>query len=538
MRIGLRTSLVCAGVVLVMAVLAFLHVRPVNGPSYFVWQWRSLPWDCWLLTIAGALPLLATICWMWRRPATTRRTTLAQLAALMLSSALLKCVVLIAQASPIDTRYAVDLIRSPWATSFFYDAARMHHFGSGWVPLYDELAPLLTMHTRNKPIGPVLYFYTITGAMGVTANAALVCAGGLIALASASIPAVYACVRAILEGEWTDAPAGTARSAALWAAALVAVAPGFILFPAKFDAIWIAISAVMILAWYRMIRVDRIWPWSIVLGATVALQTFFGFHQLALGAFMVAMPFILCRDRVMAQHFFFFVRHSLTVAGVAAGVHIVVNFLSGYDTLATLQANLASQRLFLEAVPARRAPYTTLWDLYDFALGFGWCGAIVFAAALLDRRIALNVRLIGFAALGQLLLIALTALIAAEASRCWLFMSVGPLVATGALLSRWSASPRVLVLVSVLIASLVLNGTMTFNHPWPDWPGKMPLQLIPSEWRALPKPGVKSTDTPAGSSATSETRPRSAQLSVSIDAQTGGRSFPAAIRVAASTQPN
>jgi hypothetical protein len=488
MRVGLKTSIACAAVVLTFCALSLLHVRPVNGPSYFVWAWRTLPWDCWLVSTAGSLPLLGAILWMHRCPAATTRGVVVQLATLMLASALFKAAVLFAQASPIGTKYAVDLVRSPWATSWFYDAARLRQFNPDWVSQYHQLVGSLTMHARNKPIGPVLLFNWVIGMLGVSVAAALSCAAGLIVLASTSIPATYACVKAIVAGEWADAPPGTARAAGMSAAALVAVAPGFLLFPVKFDSIWIASSAVMVLAWYRAIRTDRVWPWSIVMGATLAVQMFFGFHQLTLGIFLAVLPLLLRRERVAAEHVMFFVRHGCVVAGVVISVHAAVYAATGYQTPAVLQANVETQRLFLAQVPARRAPYTTLWDLYDFALGFGWCSAIVFVAALLDRRIASNLRLIGAAGAAQLLIIAVTALIAAETARCWLFMALGPLIAVGALLARWSASARVLFLVCVLLASLVLHATMVFNDPWPDWPSRMPVDLIPKLWLDPPAP--------------------------------------------------
>ena len=384
-------------VALVMAVLATAHISGVNGPEYWTWPWRRLSVSQWLVMLLLALPSMVMIGLLQRR--SWRPPWL--LLVMMLSALSLKLGCVLSQSQPIGWNYLRQVTWSRDATSYFYDAARLVSTVKQdkldtwfWFRDFDQLVRTpppagLNMHTITKPAGPLLFYFVIVWHMDYTSVSLVVASLALMVLSLSSIPATYWCVK-----QFTDQV-----DSGLIAAALVAVSPGFNLFSTKFDPLWIGLGAMTLGAWQLALTRRSGWL-SLLLGLLLAMILFVGFQQLTLGLFMALMPAIVLPARPLWQRYWQAVQLGLPAIGIAIGAHVLLALVSGYNSWKVFQANWYAQGQLLDhpLLSARRAPWTTVGDLYDFALGGGWVVAAVLVMGLFNGQLSRQVRLLGVAA--------------------------------------------------------------------------------------------------------------------------------------------
>lgn len=452
-------------ITLLMCGLALWEVPGVNGPSYWTWPWRSLRAVQWLVMLVCAVPAVAAL-WLYQFP---HPKTWHILLALICSSMMLKLGCVLSQSDPVGLAYWKQVTWSPDATSYYFDAARIvatveqdQEHPLFWFCSYDELIRTtgpssLSLHTITKPAGPLCYYFFFVWFFDYGNPATIVACGfTLIVLSLLSIPATYWCIR-----QFVDSP-----RAALIAAAVVALAPGFNLFPTKLDALWVGLCALTIGTW-QVTLVRGGYRCAVLLGLCLAFILFVGFQLLTIGLFMSCLPAIVLADQPMLKRYLEAIRKGMPAIAMALGLHVVLALMSGYNTWKVFQANLwaQSQLLLLPELQPRQAPWTTFWDLYDYSLGGGWGVAIVFLMGLFNGGIDRRMRLIGVAALSLMLVIAVLALIPAETARCWLFLSAAPLILIASELARWSTRQQVLVLGCILTATLTIHGKMAFILP-------------------------------------------------------------------------
>jgi hypothetical protein len=437
---------------LAMVVLVLLHVPGMNGPWYWKWVWRRLPVvPYWPLMILSAAPVLVALVLRELRP---RTPTAVVLALFMVGVMAMKLASVAVLTRPMSLDAVGAIVVHPDTTSYFTDAGRVtraHASGYGWLAHYPEILrlPDLNLHTRSKPAGPVTFFITIIRAGGYTRYTAVVSGVILGALATLSIPATWWFVRAMLDIGSDDA--------AIRAAALLALCPGFVLLFPVFDPIYVAFAAVMLATWHLAMSRDRL-TWSAATGAALMATTFVSYTPLVLGAFMFADSLLLTpapfRARIVRL-----IRHGVTALLVCAAAYGVLWLLTGYDPIATFRQAAANQRALLtEHAVDRPYPWTALFDLTDFALGAGWIIPVTAIAAAVRRN---HVRLV-LICLGMPLLVAVTGLLQSETARVWNFMLPLLILPAAIEMGRWTRSERAAIYLAMIVVLLVAGQNLTF----------------------------------------------------------------------------
>lgn len=448
-----------------MAMLAFTEAPGLNGPSYWTWPWRRLDLAQWLVMLACGVPAVLTLVFFRYR----QSTNWILLACWIVSSMALKLGCVLSQSNPIGFDYLSKVTWSPDATSYYFDAARIVATAQQdgvsptfWFPRYDELVRArppegMNLHTITKPAGPLWFYLLFTWSMDYKSpTTMIVCSIALMLCSLVSIPAIYWCVRTV-----TDNP-----TVGLIAAAIVAVAPGFVLFPTKLDGLWVGLGAVVLGTWYLALMRSR-WRYSSLLGLGLAVILFVGFQQLTLGLFMALMPAIVITDRPMVQRYGTALKYGVPAIFLAIGLHVLLALTTGYNTWKVFRANLYAQNLLLglPELQSRRAPWTTFWDLYDYSLGGGWVVALVFLMGLMNFELSPVIRRLGWAAAVLLGVIAVLALIPAETARCWLFLSAAPLILIASEANTWPRDRQTLLVGCILVATFIIHGKMAFILP-------------------------------------------------------------------------
>jgi hypothetical protein len=454
-------AVVAVSVGLAMALLVFLHVPGMDGPWYWKWAWRSLPLLPYgPLMILSAAPVLLGLALREFRPRTPTGVVLGLFMAGVMCMKLTSAAVL---TRPMSLDAVGAIVLHPDTTSYYTDAggiARVYPSGYAWLGNYSEILriPQLNLHTRSKPAGPVTFFVTMIRLGGYGRHTAILSGVILGALATLSVPATWWFARVMLGGEPHD-------DAAIRAAALLALCPGFVLLFPVFDPIYVAFAAVMLGTWHRAVSRDRL-AWSAATGVALMATTFVSYTPLVLGAFMCADALLIApspapfRARVMRL-----LRHGVTALIVCAAAYAVLWLFTGYDPIATFRQAAANQHALLtQHARDRPYPFTALFDLTDFALGAGWIiplitiGGTIRATAERDLP---RVRLM-LTCLTLPLLVALTGLLQSETARVWNFML--PLLTLPAAIEtgRWSRAARAAAYLALLAVLLVVGQNLTF----------------------------------------------------------------------------
>ena len=155
-----------------------------------------------------------------------------------------------------------------------------------------------------------------------------------------------------------------------------------------------------------------------------------------------------------------------TGIGVASAV-VVAGFaclfaVTGYNHIAALRAAIEIQDVLSEQLH-RPYSYTIGWDLYDYFLAGGW---VTFGLTLSFfgawRSYASEIRGFAIAAIGTLLIVDLSGVLAAEAARVWLFLQPFTVTLAALELARRSRSLQVAACGVVLFALAAIRASMNF----------------------------------------------------------------------------
>lgn len=441
---------VVIGVGLLMFALVMAHVKWVNGPWYWTWPWRRLgALGVYPAMLAAALPFFAGQ-WLHARHPSRWRAGLA-LAAL---SAMAIMLVGVTRTGGLER--VVEIIHHPLTTSYWTDAVRIHESGAAtglqWLRWYPELMPQFHLHALTKPPAPVLYYLAFAGALGANQTAALAAGLLLAPLAALSIPATFALVRHVTGRE----------EAAFHAASLLALCPGYVLFFPEFDQLYPVLACALWLAWARAVDGGRA-GMAAAFGAVLALVCFTSYSLLVLGTVLLGYAVLrIVEGRTT-------VGQVVRLGAVSIGTFVVINALLWivlrYDAVAVFAQALRNQERLLEEI-ARPYPATVLWDLWDFALGAAWTGA---ALALLwlargPRGSAGERSAWWVSALcaGQLVLVAIIALLPGETARVWIFMLPLLVLPAGLELARWTPRARMLAYAATWLVTAAILQNMQF----------------------------------------------------------------------------
>jgi hypothetical protein len=318
--------------------------------------------------------------------------------------------------------------------------------------------PALSLHSKTKAPGPILYWTAVIELFGVGRAAAMAGGIGLGLLAALSIPATYLLIRAL---------AGPA-DAAFAAASFMALCPGFVLFFPMFDATYPILSAALVGLWaVALDRRDR--RLAALLGVALALVCLVTFNVLVIGIFMALYPLLVpvhlpARARLL---------RALELGAIAVVVWLFLLLLMmptiGYDAFATLASAWRNQHELLRRhAETRPYPLTIPFDLTDFALGAGWSGAVIALGFFLDRaaRADAGMRLTRSSILcvAQLVIVAATGLLQLETARVWTFMLPLLLVPLGLEMRTWDMRARFCAYAATWFATAAIAQNVKFIY--------------------------------------------------------------------------
>ncbi len=432
--LGALRAGVAGGVGLVAGALIILHTPYLNGPPFWPWPWRVLPpVTTYAVLAVAALPFFVAQ-WVYAR----RRRTGVALAVLMLGCLGMKLASVLPYTDPPSLEMIRVIVENPDATSYYTDAAGLrarHASVREWLDAYHEYMPGLSLHSKTKAPGPILYWTAVIHFFGVSRAAAMV--GGVLigALATLSIAATYLLVRSLTRD----------KAAAFHAASLLSLAPGFVLFFPMFDPTYPILSCALVGLWALAVERDD-WRAAAAVGAVLALVCTISFNVLVIGAFMALYPLVV-PDRPMRAKLLTTLKHG-TIALVTWLVLIAaLRPLTGYDAVATFRSAWRNQHVLL-SVYAHTRPYpaTVPFDLTDFALGAGWVAVAVvaFYFARTSREDPKRLRRLSALCVAQLVLVAVTGLLQSETARVWNFMLPLLMIPAGLELRRWSFRDRLI----------------------------------------------------------------------------------------------
>lgn len=428
---------------LLLGVLVILDVPGVTGPSFWAWPYRYLPaWPTYAALAVAAVPFfIGQVIYGARDRG--RAYTLVALACVTLGCLALKLASVLPYTDPPGLGFIQTIVENPDATSYYTDAAALrsaHPEGwRGWLPLYPQYMPQLSLHSKTKAPGPVLYWTVVIHFFGVGRTAAIAGGIGVGVLAALAIPVTYVFLRALTrDGE-----------AAFAGASFMSLCPGFVLFFPMFDPAYAILSCAMIGLWAAAVERDD-WRAAAGAGAALAAVCWVSFNVLVVGAFMAAYPFVVARAP--------FARTAkLAAIALVTGFALLALSLAtfGYDPAATFASAWRNQQELLARFGYMRPyPRTIPFDLLDFAFGAAWSGAALAIAYFADRTARAEERLtrLSLLCLAQLVLVAVTGLLQMETARVWNFMLPLLMVPAGIELRAWAPRWRALVYLAAWFA--------------------------------------------------------------------------------------
>jgi hypothetical protein len=444
---------------LMLGVLAILHVPGVTGPWFWRWLYRRLPpWPLYGALAAAAVPFFVgqVVHHRLRR----RDATALALACVALACLGMKLASVLPHTDPPSLALIEIIVENPDATSYYTDAAalRSAHAGGAreWLPLYPQYMPALSLHSKTKAPGPILYWTGVIGTFGVGRTAAMAGGIGLGLLAVLSIPATYLLIRAL-----TGLP-----DAAFAGASFMALCPGFVLFFPMFDATYPILTCALVGLWAGALeRRDR--RLAALLGVVLAFTCLVTFNVLVIGTFMALYPLVVPVQLPPRARFL----RALEMGAIAVVTWLFLLLLMmpaiGYDAFATFASAWRNQHELLRRFgESRPYPLTIPFDLTDFAFGAAWSGAVIAAGFFFDRAARADVRVMRLAILcvAQLVLVAATGLLQLETARVWTFMLPLLMVPVGLEMRAWGLRARLCAYLATWFAMAAIAQNVKFIY--------------------------------------------------------------------------
>jgi hypothetical protein len=435
----------------VPAGLALAHTPGINGPYYWKWGYHDGPFAAYA---ALALAALGFVYWILSQPDSQQNARRGVIAATLLHLFLTFSYVGFA---PDSFRNIAGRVEHPDINSYHSEAQRVDDVGQ-WLATFPERAPSFLLHAKTHPPGPILYYVFLNRVFG-THSGALIGGISLGLLGALAIPLLYLLVREI---------SGSAR-AGLVASTLWAILPGPILMLTSFDAVFPAVTLAMVWLWRQALSARALLRISTAAGACGFLMfgaLLFAHNILVLGAWFSLSTGLAVFFEATGEGR----RNALIAAASGIGIAsaaVLAGFallfaLTGYNHIAALRAAIEMQET-LSMQLHRPYNYTVVWDLYDFFLAAGW---VMFGLAVTFfggwRSYSRGIRGFAIAAIGTLLIVDLSGLLAAEAARVWLFLQPFTVALAAVELSRRSEAVQVAACGIVLFALAAIRASMNF----------------------------------------------------------------------------
>jgi hypothetical protein len=465
---------------LLLANLLLRHVPGMNGPWYWKWPWRALPFFPLYPALAlAAAPAAAAYVLRRRRQQRVAEPADDRLPVLLLTLATLalSLTAVFVHTRPYGPWRLVSMVRSPIVNSYFSDAAALQANIAENPALSTRLAlrdwPLLLphfhQHSRFKPPGLVMYYLMWIKLLGPS-DAAAAAGGILLALLGAlRVPAAYWFVRTFARD----------RQAAWETATFVALSPGLVLFLPMFDTFYPAIACLLLILWARALERGRAAD-ALAFGALLALGLFLSYIFLVFGVFMVSHALLKIADApaVMSRRV---LRQGAIASATIVALYALLYAATGFDPLETSRA--IGPLVMRDLVQLSRPyPQHVFFDVLDFGMSAGWIAFPLVLFLVLPVHPALRrpdasaapaapagpirgmtpaARLVLLCLL-QIVTVALVALLPGEAARLWLPM-LPLLIAPAALeLTRWPFAARIGVYACLWLMLAVLCQNLAF----------------------------------------------------------------------------
>ena len=441
-----RSIIVLLGTVAALALgfLVMLQAPLVTGPGFWHWPYRRLPaWPLYGALAAAAVPVFVGQL-LYRSP--VRARTVLALSCVTLGCFALKIASILPYTDPPSLGFIQTIVENPHATSYYTDAAALgsEHTVREWLALYPQYMPMLSLHSKTKPPGPILYWTAVIKHFGTGRTATLVGGIGLGFLGALSVVATYVFIRAL-----TRLP-----DAAFAGASFMSLCPGFVLFFPMFDATYPILSCAVIGFWVGAVeRCD--WRLAVLSGAGLALTCVVTFNVLVVGAFMAAYAVAMPRNRPRPERLVLVMKLGAVALVTWLGLLALLIPTTRYDAFATFTSAWRNQHdLLRRYADTRPYPLTIPFDLLDFAFGVGWSGVVIAVGFFLDREARADARLVRLSVLcvGQLVLVAVTGMLQMETARVWTFMLPLLMVPVGLELQKWSLRTRLCVYATTWFA--------------------------------------------------------------------------------------
>lgn len=467
---------------LVMATLVVIHVKWVNGPWYWKWSWRRLPWWTYGVMLAAAVPF-AVGQWLY-----TRGKLKAALVSLTLGTFVLQLAALCCQ--PAGFNRLLLLAQNTTNTSYYTDAKILNGQDNISMAevlfLYPRFVNEMHVHARYKPPGLILYYTFWIKLLGPGDSSAWAGGIGVAMLAALAVPAFFWMMRFFgrPRSKGGDPNRDNDNDAAFFAASFLSLSPSLILFCPQFDQTYVTLACVILTTWGMAAR-DLNWKATIACGVLLAVALFCSYIFLTLGCFIVIYWLFLLIDK-NADHWIRAAVNALVVVGVVVLLYAILGAATGFDPIDTFWAIARVQ--MKELIPlVRPFPEHIFWDLLDFGLGSGgWISylLVIFYLARTGRAIfnrSPEHRLV-LIALIQVFTVAFAALLPGEVARLWMLMIPLLLTAVGFELAHWTPKSRWIVFACLWLMLTTIGQNMSFLYMGEELDG-------PRQYDTWPKPG-------------------------------------------------
>jgi hypothetical protein len=465
-----RRLLVVLAAASIACVLLYTHTSDINGPWYWKWHWKFVPWRRYWVMLPAALPFAAAQFFKTRRS--------IALCLLLLCAIQLRLTFALLQDEHFRLDWLAATVRNPVTVSYYSDAAAIGR-DAQWLADYPQILPLTNLHTQSKPPGPVAYYLAWIRLLGYGDRSAKASGLGVLVLESLVVPLVYCLASSLAQ----DSEIGFA------AASFISLCPGAVLIVPMLDPLYAAWTCLILLAWNRTLRsgagsttspsraVSARSPsqaaakpslsnlaWAGLCGIVFAAGAFCSYCVLTLALFAAIQALVISRP---ARPLLVLPRLILAAAAGCAIFYGVLWASTFFDPIATFRSAWHNQHMLLFRYRDQRPyPATILFDLSDFALGMGWVGAaiVVMGAcrAAYDRSLGSGRRWLLVACVVQPLVIAVAGLMQSETFRVWNFMLPLAAIAAGFELTRWTLRARALAYAAMFIAMLAIGQNLHF----------------------------------------------------------------------------
>ncbi|MCJ8329603.1 MAG: hypothetical protein HRT89_21040 [Lentisphaeria bacterium] len=440
------TSLVLAATVIIFLIsvgLIYQHNGLMNGPPWFKWGWRSMPWTCNIFMLPGLI-----ICIAGYLVYEKKRNIKIALSCFLIANIYMQ---IISVGTPPQSFSITNL-----NNRLIYKTINIHYnsqFNDAYIP--DGPLDLLKNyekyqtnemkgHSVNKGPGMILFYMFFISLFEEKSSAALISALFILIISSLSIRALFTLAKVCSLGDKT----------AITAAAIFSMSPALTQLTPVFDTLYPILACTMLSAWILAIKKND-WRYSLLFASLLFISVMCTFALLVLGFIFVTAGFFYVDKKKQ------FVKQSLISAACFSTLFLLMKILFSFSIVQCFTTALKKESEFQEMLN-RPYPNTIPYDLVDFALGSSFVIAILVLIFLLVPRLR-HKKTVLLCALfvGQILVTTVTGLLRCETVRVWLFMQPFMMIPAALAMRKLPLHLKLIILVLIFCTSIA-----AFQNYW------------------------------------------------------------------------